>query len=148
MEKTKLTNLIGKLYKIAKEQKWEKTYNKESDFFEWSKPQLSEDAHFVKLCNEIGLFVSSQGIEGLGVEYLTNNFIQHNEEYKDLPQLLSKKIDEDTFTVPKNKEKKAEQRFKSFAKDLGLEILKESFEKGRNIKEMDDLVKLAMSSKV
>ena len=86
MEKTKFTDLIDSLGAIAAKNKWTPYYDKKLDSFYWHQTPLSSDSNLVKISHETSVYVSAKGnIEGLFVEYLKNNLVEHNPIFKNLP---------------------------------------------------------------
>ncbi len=101
MRESKITNLIKNLAEIAIKNNWIKTYNKELDYFCWSKVNLSKDIREIKVSQEVLFYLNLKGaIEGFGIEYLKNNFIEHNPRYKNLTKLFTEKTNEGIFTIP------------------------------------------------
>jgi len=73
MGESKITNLIKNLAEIAIKNNWIKTYDKELDYFCWSKANLSKDVRAIKISQEVLFYLNPKRvIEGFGVEYLKN----------------------------------------------------------------------------
>src|SRR3989338_2828898 len=103
MGKGKFTNLIDSLSEKAFSDKWIPTYDRELDYFSWTKENLSGNSKLIKVAHETFLFLDGSGnVEGLAVEYLKNNFVAHNDVFSGLPDLFTLKIDESTFTIDDN----------------------------------------------
>ena len=150
MAKTKHFNLIESLLKIsqvAKKENWIKSYDKALDYFYWERPRLSKNTQLIKMSNEMLFYVSPKGlIEDIGVEYLTNNFIQHNPNHKNLPKIFTKKIEEEIFTtIDKQKESEA-QTFKNFTNDLTDDAYQENFKNNRTPHDIEELVNTAITN--
>lgn len=145
MGQTKRINLIENLIGIAEKNEWIKTYNKQLDYFCWTKPSISKNIHLIKVSKEVLLYLNPKGlIEGMGVEYFNNNFIKHNPAHKDLPGFFTEKIDEVNFAIPKKKEKEMTNEFDIFIKDLTNDIYKENFENNRTAEDLEKLVAIAI----
>jgi len=147
MEKNKFLTLLENIAKTAKQDGWIPTYNKALDYFSWTKPVLSEDSRLVKISHDVFLYFNKKGIvEGLDVEYLTANFIEHHPSHKDFPKLFTKKGDGNVFTVPKMKQKKIEYMFQNFAREIKTDVYEDALENNRGVKELQDLVDVALKS--
>ena len=147
MAKNKFITNIDHISEIAKKEKWEKAYDKKLDYFCWTNPEETKNAHLVKVSNEVILYFNSRGlIKGIGVEYLKNNFIEHNPEYKNLTKFFTEKVEKGVFTIPKNKEKGAEDEFVGFAEEIVKEIKIESWENEKSPKALEKLVSVAIGN--
>jgi hypothetical protein len=106
MEESKFLSLISNLSEVAKKDNWQPLYNKELDAFYWTKPQISADAKLTQFLEDFSLYITSdEKVEGLFIEYAVHNFNAHNQGYQPLFDAMTKKVNQSTFTVPKNKEK-------------------------------------------
>lgn len=146
MEQRKFTNLIDSLSQKAFSERWIPTYDKDLDYFSWTKEDLSDDSKLIKVAHETFLYLDKNGnVEGLAVEYLKNNFVAHNDVFKDFTNLFTVKIDENTFTLD---EQKSENKNKliGLAESLKADIYKEIIEND-NKDEIEGLINAAMSSK-
>lgn len=149
MAKSKIITLIDHIADIAKREKWTKAYDKELDYFCWTNQKESRNARLVKISNEVLIYFNLKGfIKGIGVEYLRNNFIEHNPKYKDLPKLFTQKVDEGIFVVPENKEKekKVADKFNDFTKELVKEIKIESWDNKQSPEALEKLINVAISN--
>ncbi|MDP3696873.1 MAG: hypothetical protein Q8R55_02465 [Candidatus Taylorbacteria bacterium] len=146
MEKGRFTNLIDSLSEKALSEKWIPTYDRELDYFSWTKENLSDDSKLIKVAHETFLFLDRGGnIEGLAVEYLKNNFVAHNNVFRDLPGLFTVKIDESTFTLDEKKGTNRSQLL-GLAESLKADIYKEIIDND-NKDEIEGLISAAMNSK-
>ena len=147
MEKTRFITNLNNLFKIARKDKWTPVYNRRLDFFSWTKPTLSKESHLVKVSHDVFLYFNSKGlVEGLAIEYLTSNFIEHNPSYKDLPKIFTKEIDEKIFTVPKKEEKQMEDKFEMLTETLKANIYEDSLINKQDINDLERLIKFAIKS--
>jgi len=149
MAKTGIITFIDHISEIAKKEKWTKAYDKRLDYFCWTNPKESKNARLVKISNEVLIYFNSKGlIRGIGVEYLKNNFIEHNPEYKDLTNLFTKRADEGVFVIPKDKEKekKVADKFDDFTKELVKEIKIENWDNKQSPEALEKLVSIAISN--
>ena len=89
-EKNKIFDFVYNLPETAKKEGWVFRYDPESDEFSVSVPKLSKDARIRYINNEIALYFSKNKIEGVFIEYFRNNFIQHQPDFKDLKNLVTK----------------------------------------------------------
>jgi hypothetical protein len=102
MDKTKFTNLIDKLAVYARQDNWIPKYDRKLDYFYWHKSPVGENINLIKVSHETSLYVDSNGrIKGLFVEYLKNNFIEHNPAFENVTDLFTKKISGSLYTIPK-----------------------------------------------
>src|SRR3989344_8971712 len=100
MEKSRFINLIDKLSTVATLDKWEAIYDRESDIFYWQKSKISKDVRLVKVSHDISLFLTpTRKVEGLFVEYLKDNFMKHNIEYKGITGYFDKKVADNQYTI-------------------------------------------------
>ena len=144
MGESKITNLIKNLAEIAIKNNWIKTYDKELDYFCWSKANLSKDVRAIKISQEVLFYLNPErAIEGFGVEYLKNGFIRHNPRYKNLIKLFTEKTNEGTFTIPPKQEKKVAKDFEMLVKDLTRDIYQENWGK-RTPKDFEQLLSIAL----
>lgn len=147
MEESKLFTLLGNIAKIAKQGAWVPTYNKTLDYFSWSKPLLSEDSRLVKISHDVFLYFNKRGtIEGLDIEYLNSNFIEHNPSCKEFPKLFTERTDGNVFTVPKEQQKNMEGMFPDFAEKIRSGIYEDAVLNNQGVKELEDLVDVALKS--
>lgn len=147
MAKKGFTNLIDTVSEVAKRDKWVRTYNKKLDYLYWANPSISKDVRLIKASKEVFLYLSPKGlVEGIGVEYLKSNFIQHHPDYKDLPKLFTEKIDETTFVISKENKKSAVNEFERFTKDLTSDIYKENLENKQTMDDLDKLIDMAIAN--
>ncbi len=144
MEKTRFTNLVNSLSVVAERDKWIPKYDKEADYFYWTRKNLNKDSMLVQVSHESSFYVNPKGkIEGVMIEYLNNNFIAHNPSYKSLIKQFTKKIDDDCFTVADKK--KAEKYLFALGQALRADIYQDVRENNKEIN-MDALVKFAFAS--
>lgn len=140
MGKTNILNLIKTLPEVARKNNWVKTYDKELDYFCWSKNHLSKDVKAIKVSQEVLFFVNSKRkIEGFGIEYLKTGFIQHNPHYKDLTKFFTEEIGEGIFTISPAQEKKVAKDFVMLTNDLARDVSEESFGKDRTSRDFEEL---------
>jgi len=145
MGEFKITNLIKDLAKIAIKNNWIKTYDKELDYFRWSKVNLSKDIREIKMSQEILFYLNHRGIiEGFGIEYLKNNFIEHNPRYKNLTKLFTEKTEEGVFTIPLKQEKKVAKEFEILIGDATRDIYQENWENKKTPEELEKLLSIAI----
>lgn len=148
MDKTKFQNLINNLSTIALKNKWIPLYNKELDYFFWTQKNVSGEAKLVKVSHETSLYINPRKeIEGIFVEYLRTNFVEHNPLYGVLLKQFTKKIDNNVFTVANIN--KAEKYFIGMAEALRADIYQDAQsvqEKGINF-DFDNLIKCALAVK-
>lgn len=86
--------------RIAKEH-WVPRYDRETDEFSFTVPQLSKDARVKYFDDEFAFYVTpSEQIEGLFIEYFRNNFIRHHKDMgpalQDVQAQKSDEPDEDS----------------------------------------------------
>lgn len=129
MEKTKFINLIENLNKKALIGKWIPTYDKKLDYFTWTKEPLSKDAKLMKIARDIFLFFNPKGsLEGLAIEYLKSNFIEHNEKLGNFVNIFKKKVNNHTYTVVEKDKKNIEPFLIGFSESVRANIYKEILE--------------------
>ena len=147
MAKTKLLNNLKDLSKIAEKKNWTKFYDKDLDFLYWGNQDKTATARILKISQEVFLYIdNNKNLEGIGVEYLTSNFIEHNPEYKDLTSLFTQRIEDGIFAIPSNKENKVFHKFEDFAKDLTLDIFEENLNHKQNVDGIEELADLALAN--
>ena len=146
MAEAKLLNNLKELSKIADEKNWTKSYDKDLDFLYWGNPDKTATARTLKISQEVFIYIdNNKNLEGIGVEYLTSNFIEHKPEYKDLPDLFTKKVD-GVYTIPSNKEDGVSHKFEDFAKDLALDVFEENLNHKQNADGIEELANLALAN--
>lgn len=147
MAETKILNNLKGLSKIAEENKWTKSYDKDLDFLYWGNPDKTATARVLKISQEVFIYIDDRkNLEGIGVEYLTSNFIEHKPEYKDLPGLFTQKVEGKVYTIPSNKEGGAFHKFEDFAKDLALDVFEESLNHKQDAASVEELANLALAN--
>ncbi|OGZ73994.1 MAG: hypothetical protein A2908_04705 [Candidatus Staskawiczbacteria bacterium RIFCSPLOWO2_01_FULL_38_12b] len=149
MAKTKIIDLINRISEIARKEKWTKSYDRDLDYFCWTNLNQTKNARLVKISNEVLIYFNPKGlIKGIGVEYLKNNFIEHNPEYKNLTKFFTEKAEGGVFTIPKSKEKekKVSDEFDSFAKELVREVKVENWENAQSSEMLEKLISTAISN--
>jgi hypothetical protein len=140
MEKAGFQNLIDTLSDVAQRDDWATLYNKQLDFFYWKKRKLSKGVRMVKVSHETHLYLAPSGkIEGVLVEYLTGNFIEHNAEYKNMPRMFDKKLGEGEFTISR-KSKKTETLLDKFAVSLKADIYRDAIQDKRTIADLNFVI--------
>lgn len=146
MAKKNIYNLIRDVVEVAKKNKWERSYNKDADFFCWTKKSLSKGVRLVKISRETILYINkSAQIEGLGIEYWKDNFIAHHNGYKGLTDFFTENIGSGIFVVPKSKEDIIDDKLGHFTQDLLLDIYDEHTVEGRTIEDIQSLIDTAIS---
>ena len=127
---------------MAKKDNWTTRYDKELDYFYWTKKNISDKSKLVQVSHETSFYINPfGGIEGVFVEYLTNNFVNHNPAYKDFVKEFTKKVDDNIYTIknPKN----AEKYLFAFGESIRADIYQDAKEIGKGKLDLDDLVKYA-----
>ena len=144
MGKPKIVNLIKNLVEIAVKSNWIKTYDRELDYFCWSKANFSKDVRAIKMSREVLFYLTPKGaIEGFGVEYLKNNFIEHNPRYKNLTKAFTEKTEEGVFTISRKEEKKVAKDFETLVGALTKDICQENWENERMPEDFEELLSIA-----
>ena len=147
MEKGKFLIILKDIAKIAKKDKWVPTYNKQLDYFSWTKPVLSEGFRLVKISHDVFLYFNKKGmLEGLDIEYLTDNFIEHNPSYKEFPKLFTEKIDGNIFSIPKEKQEKIESILPNFVTTIRADIYEDAVENNQGMEKLQNLVNVALKN--
>ncbi len=146
MEKAKFTDLINRLSLIAEKDKWVPKYDKNLDYFYWTKENISRSALLLQVSHEASLYVTPGGkVEGVLVEYMRDNFVAHNASYAGFVDQFTKKVDESTYTI-KNK-KAAEKYLFAFGESIRADIYQDAQEICKGDLDFDDLLKYATPSK-
>lgn len=146
MAETKLINNLSELAKVAQENKWTKSYDKDLDFLYWGNQEKMATAKVLKVSQEVFLYIDElKNIEGVGVEYLTSNFIEHKPEYKDLTNLFTQEAENGVFTIPYEKDPAILHRFEDFAKDIVLDVFRENLNHKQNGFGIEELANLAIA---
>ena len=128
---------------MAEKDKWVPRYDPELDYFYWTSEPLREDARLVKVSHETSIyFTADKKIHGVFVEYLKNNFVEHNKAYEDLVKQFKKKIGKNLYTV--QEPKKAEKYLFGLGEALRADIYQDSKKKG-DVINFDKLVSFALS---
>ena len=147
MARPKIINLIKNLFETAERGGWIKTYDKGLDYFCWSKPSLSKNTQEIKISKEVLLYLNKNGaIEGFGIEYLKNNFVEHNPRHKNITKLFDEKIEGEMFTISSEKDKEATEDFRMLVSDLGKDIFSENWGNEENPKDFDKLFSTALKN--
>ena len=146
MAETKLLNNLKDLSKIAEEKNWTKSYDKDLDFLYWGNPDKTAKARTLKVSQEVFIYIDDKkNLEGVGVEYLTSNFIEHNPEYKELPNLFTQKTEGRFYAMPEGVEEDNSHKFEDFAKDLALDVFAENLNHKQSAASIDELASLALA---
>ena len=147
MAETKIINNLSELSKVAQENKWSKSYDKDLDFLYWGNQDKMAKAKILKVSQEVFLYIDeNKNIEGVGVEYLSSNFVEHKPEYKDLLNLFTQEEKNGVFIIPPEKDSKLIHRFEDFAKDLTIDVLRENLNHKQNTQGIEELANLALAS--
>jgi len=148
MEKKRFLTLLDNLSKTARQDNWIATYNKTLDYFSWTKPSLSKDSSLVKIAHDIFLhFDKKGGVEGLDIEYLTSNFIEHHDSNKNLLQLFTEQKDGGVFTIPEGKKGQYEVNLENLLENVKLEIYEDALNTNQGVDDLEKLVDVALKSK-
>jgi uncharacterized protein YuzE len=119
---------------IAKNNKWQIEYDSDVDSLYWSKPRISKKTQLMKLSEDFALYVAPNGnIEGIFIEYAKNNFVEHNEDFRPIFENLEK-IDENRFTLSKEKQKEFSGLLESMANKISSKTLSNVLENNLSIK--------------
>lgn len=146
MEKARFQNLVDQLSSVATLEHWEPLYDRQLDFFYWKRHKLSKDVKMVKMSHETHFYLSPSGkVEGVLVEYLKGNFIEHNGEYRGMTKHFTRRVDGGEYTVQR-KSKDLEAYFDKFAESLKADIYKEAMEDRKTPDEMDFVIAQALAS--
>lgn len=142
MEKSRFSNLVDTFYGKAKKGGWVPIYNSRLDYFTWAKPKLSENTHLIKISNEAYFYINPKGeTEGLAIEYLKTNFMEHNPGLKkEVMSKFTKKVNENDYTVPKNKTNQLD----GFLQAIRADIWKEVGNDKDKIQQLDKLIQTAI----
>ncbi len=112
---------LHNLPKQAENQRWELSYDPELDNLYYTPKKIPQDARLISMNDEIAFYVTPDSkINGVFIEYLTANFLQHQKEYKPMLKLFSKT----TGIVKKAARKKGEEEI--YKKALIAHILQNS----------------------
>lgn len=141
MEKTKFSNLVDRLSVIAEKEKWIPRYDRELDHFFWTKEPISDNTALVKVSHETSLYVSPKGIDGVMVEYLSSNFVEHNPAYEGFVKQFTKRIDGSLYTI--KSQERAEKYLFGLGDALRADIYRDAEEGGKKIN-IDNLVGFAL----
>jgi hypothetical protein len=146
MAEAKLLNNLKELSKIAEEKKWTKSYDKDLDFLYWGNPDKTAKARTLKISQEVFIYIDDKkNLEGVGVEYLTSNFIEHKPEYKGLSDLFTEKGEGKIYTMSESVEKNNFHKFEDFAKDLALDVFEENLNHKQSAASIDELANLSLA---
>lgn len=144
MEKAGFQNLVDKLSSVATLDRWETLYDKQLDFFYWKKRRLSKDVRMVKVSHETHFYLTPAGkIEGVLVEYLKNNFIEHNSDYRGMVKFFNKKVTDNEYTLSK-KDKNMKVLFDKFAESLKADIYRDACEDRKSVDDLNFVIAQAL----
>lgn len=144
MEKKRFTDLIDRLSTAAALGKWQPIYDRQLDFFYWKKPKMSRGVRLVKVSHETHLYLTASGnIEGVLVEYLKGNFVEHNTEYRGMTKVFDKKLDGRSYTISR-RTKEVEGLFDKFAESLRADIYRDACEDRRSIDDLNHVISQAL----
>lgn len=147
MEKARFQDLIDKLSSVATLDRWQPTYDRQLDFFYWKKQPLSKGARLVKMSHETHLYLTPAGkIEGVLVEYLNGNFVEHNSDYRGMIRSFDKKVGRHEYTISK-KSRKMEILFDKFAESLKADIYRDACEDRRTVDDLNFVIKEALTKR-
>ena len=105
---------------------------------------MNKENRLVKVSHETSLYINpKREIEGVLVEYLNNNFVEHNPVFKQFVKKFNKRIDKNTYTLSKNKETE-KYRF-GLAQALTSDIYQDANKQGVKL-DLDNLIKYALSN--
>lgn len=89
--KLKLLQNLHNLPKIAKDNNWQFFYDSELDYLYYSEKNLPKEAKLLSLNDEISFYVTpNHDVKGIFIEYLQNNFLQHQKAFKKMKQFFKK----------------------------------------------------------
>jgi len=149
MEKRNFANFLDQIYKKAKKERWVAFYDKNLDFFSWTKRKFSDAIRRVKFSQDAYLYVTTTGnIEGIAVEYFKFNFTAHNDGLSGLTKAFTEKVNNSLYTIPKTKKEDAEKDLVLFATALKSEVYKEIAEKESSVENVAALVEVAVKCKI
>ncbi len=142
MEKRNVINLIDSIPRKALEENWVRSYDKELDFFTWTKKDLDEESTMVKVSNHTFLYISSNiELEGVALEYAKSNFIQHS-DLVNRPDIVSIFMGKEAS----ENDDSDETSELLFAKSIQSDIFKELITTN-SVESVDGLVSIATESK-
>ncbi|MFH1047610.1 MAG: hypothetical protein V1738_04875 [Patescibacteria group bacterium] len=146
MEKKWFTDLIDRLSVAATLGKWEPSYDRQLDFFYWKKPKMSRGVRLVKVSHETHLYLTPSGkIEGVFVEYLNGNFVEHNVEYKGMTKVFDKKVSGRVYTISR-RTKKLEGLFDKFVESLRANIYRDACQDRKSIDDLNHVISQALKA--
>lgn len=146
MGKTGFHALVDQLSSLATLDRWVPLYDRRLDYFYWKKKKLSKDVRLVKVSHETHLYLNSGGnIEGVFVEYLKNNFAEHNSDYKKMVRIFDKKIDSNEYTIS-NKNRETVFLFDKFAESLKSDIYRDATVDKYRVDEINLAISQALAS--
>lgn len=145
MGKVGFARLIDSLSTVATLDRWEPLYDKRTDYFYWKKPKLSRDVRMVKVSHETHLYVTPKGtVEGVFVEYLKNNFVGHNAEYRHMTTVFTKKVTDRKYTVG-SRSRATTALFDKFAESLRADIYRDAVQDKKSIDDLEFIIAQAVN---
>ena len=145
MEKAQFINLIDNLGALASKDKWAPSYDKKLDQFYWHKKPLSTDASLVKVSHEASLYFSKKGdVEGVLVEYLKSNFVDHNPVFSGLTSSFNVRVDNSLFTVSTKDLSKIKPQLFGLVEAVKADIYKDAWEKSYSVGDLSKLTNFAI----
>ncbi|MBI2063869.1 MAG: hypothetical protein HYT65_02660 [Candidatus Yanofskybacteria bacterium] len=145
MEKTSFFNLINEIGRTAKQEKWAAVYDKQTDYFYWKKPKLSKDSRLLRISNETSVYLNPRNkkAEGIMIEYLADNFMEHNEGFSEFTNLFTKKLDGTVYGIPSS-EKKTGSYLEKLSQTLRADVYEDSIKNNLSEKDLNDLMSFAL----
>lgn len=81
------------------------------------------------------------------VEYLEQNFLEHNPDVKDITKFFTERIGDSEVTIPKSKIEEAGPLLSILASSLRADIYQDNLEKRLTMNDLDNLIDSAISPK-
>ncbi len=85
---------------IVKKDGWKLSYDKLADALYFTPSIVAKDAVLFSVSKELNIYVNaSSDIKGIFIENFSANFVKHNEDFKELLNVLNKKEDNQIFVA-------------------------------------------------
>ena len=105
---------------------------------------MDKNSKLVQVSHESSLYISPKGkVEGVFIEYLSKNFVEHNPVYRAFVKQFTKPLEGHTYTI--GNKKKAEKYLLALGEALRADIYQDAKEYKQDLN-IDALMNFALAS--
>lgn len=141
MKKNKSFSIIESISSLARKNRWQLSYDTDSDYLYWTEKNIAKDSKLKKLSREVSFYINKSGNpEGLMIQCFKNNFLTQNQDVSDIYKLFVEKDKDNLLVIPREKRGEANAIMSGFAESIKKDIYKDALEAEYTIKDLENII--------